>query len=150
MSTTSKAINLNHILIFIQRGRGGINKKIDFGMWNTFCGRHPGATKKRWRILFMWRRSSFTPRPSQIAELFTLSPRQCPATLQRKLISAACNWDLLGHHPDFMSIGDGGKVDQPVNEDLCMLTKLSLFITRDHSSVCIIKVPTPISSPIFH
>ncbi|MEQ2313887.1 hypothetical protein AMECASPLE_006490 [Ameca splendens] len=39
--------------------------------------------------------SGFTPSPSRMADLFTLFLRECPATLRKKLISAACIRDLV-------------------------------------------------------
>ncbi|MEQ2244974.1 hypothetical protein ILYODFUR_022744 [Ilyodon furcidens] len=38
----------------------------------------------------MWRCSGSTPSSSRMAKLLTLSLRECPATLRKKLISAAC------------------------------------------------------------
>ncbi|MED6281919.1 putative glutamine--tRNA ligase [Characodon lateralis] len=46
-------------------------------------------------LLSMWRSSGSTPSPSRMAELLTLSLRECLATLRRKLISAACIRDLV-------------------------------------------------------
>ncbi|KAK5607192.1 Dynein heavy chain 8, axonemal [Crenichthys baileyi] len=55
-------------------------------------------------LLSMWRSSGSTPSPSRMAELLTLSLRECPATLRRKLISAACIRDLsFGRDPKFMA-----------------------------------------------
>ncbi|MED6241711.1 hypothetical protein ATANTOWER_024873 [Ataeniobius toweri] len=68
--------------------------------WNTSRGRHPGGIRYRcpshlnW-LLSMWRSNGSTPSPSWMAELLTLSLKECPATLQRKLISAACIRDLV-------------------------------------------------------
>ncbi|MEQ2305618.1 hypothetical protein AMECASPLE_039613 [Ameca splendens] len=68
--------------------------------WNTSRGRRPGGIQYRcpshlnW-LLLMWRSSGSTPSPSWMAELLTLSLRECPATLRRKLISAACIRDLV-------------------------------------------------------
>uniref|UniRef100_A0A8C5G8W7 FAM50A/XAP5 C-terminal domain-containing protein n=1 Tax=Gouania willdenowi TaxID=441366 RepID=A0A8C5G8W7_GOUWI len=42
-----------------------------------------------------WESSDSTPSSSQVTELLTLSRRVCPATLRRKLISAACIRDLV-------------------------------------------------------
>ncbi|KAK5604661.1 hypothetical protein CRENBAI_013320, partial [Crenichthys baileyi] len=63
--------------------------------WNTSRGRRPGGIRYRcpshlnW-LLPMWRSSGSTPSSSQMAELLTLSLRECPDTLRRKLISATC------------------------------------------------------------
>ncbi|MEQ2182505.1 hypothetical protein GOODEAATRI_023077 [Goodea atripinnis] len=62
--------------------------------------RHPGGIWYRrpshpnW-LLSMWKSSGSTPSPSRMAELLTLSLRECPATLRRKLILAACIRDLV-------------------------------------------------------
>uniref|UniRef100_H2L409 NACHT LRR and PYD domain-containing protein n=1 Tax=Oryzias latipes TaxID=8090 RepID=H2L409_ORYLA len=46
-------------------------------------------------LLSMWRRSGSTPSSLRVTELLTLSLRERPATLRRKLISAACIRDLV-------------------------------------------------------
>ncbi|MEQ2313805.1 hypothetical protein AMECASPLE_005728 [Ameca splendens] len=61
--------------------------------------------------------------PPRMAEFPTLSLRECPATQQSKLISAACIRDL---DPKFMTIGKGRNVDQPVNQELRFLAQFSL------------------------
>ncbi|KAK5601496.1 hypothetical protein CRENBAI_025217 [Crenichthys baileyi] len=63
--------------------------------WNTSRGRRLGGIRYRcpshlnW-LLSMLRSSGSTPSPSRMVELLTLSLRECPVTLWRKLISAAC------------------------------------------------------------
>ncbi|MEQ2311990.1 hypothetical protein AMECASPLE_026368 [Ameca splendens] len=71
----------------------------------------------------MWRSSGSTPSPSRMAELLTLSLRECPATLRRKLISPACIQDLV---LSVMTIGEGRNVDRPVNRELLFSAQLSL------------------------
>ncbi|KAK3541733.1 hypothetical protein QTP86_002115 [Hemibagrus guttatus] len=66
---------------------------------NTSPGRRPGGIRNRCPShpncpLSMWRSSGSTPSSSRVTELLTLSLRERPATLRRKLISAACIWDL--------------------------------------------------------
>ena len=56
--------------------------------------RHPNPSHLSW-LLSMWRSSGFTPSPSQMTELLTLSLRESPDTLRRKPISAACIRDLV-------------------------------------------------------
>ncbi|MEQ2253104.1 hypothetical protein ILYODFUR_028734 [Ilyodon furcidens] len=46
-------------------------------------------------MLSMWRSSGSTSSSFWMAELLTLSLRESPATIRRKLISAACIWDLI-------------------------------------------------------
>ena len=46
-------------------------------------------------LLSMRRSSGSTPSSSRMTELLTLSLRESPATLRRKLISAACTRDLV-------------------------------------------------------
>ncbi len=67
---------------------------------NTFPGRRPGGIWNRcpshlsWP-LSMWRSSGSTLSSSRVTELLTLSLRERPATLRKKLISAACIRDLV-------------------------------------------------------
>ncbi|MED6294689.1 hypothetical protein CHARACLAT_023664 [Characodon lateralis] len=51
----------------------------------------------------MWRSSSSTPSPSQMAKLITLSLRECLATLRRKLILATCIHNGPAQHPYYRS-----------------------------------------------
>ncbi|KAK3543032.1 hypothetical protein QTP70_008716 [Hemibagrus guttatus] len=66
---------------------------------NTSPGRRPGGIRNRCPShlncpLSMWRSSGSTPSSSRVTELLTLSLRECPATLRRKLVLAACIRDL--------------------------------------------------------
>ncbi|MED6273802.1 hypothetical protein CHARACLAT_010143 [Characodon lateralis] len=65
----------------------------------TCLGTPPRKASRRHRhlnwLLLMWRSSGSTPSSSRMVELLTLSLRECPATLRRKLISAACILDLV-------------------------------------------------------
>ena len=63
-----------------------------------------------------------------MTELLTLSLRESPATLRRKLIRAACTRDLVlsGHYPELMTIGEGRNVDRLVNRELCLSAQLPL------------------------
>ncbi|TWW77574.1 hypothetical protein D4764_12G0009640 [Takifugu flavidus] len=66
---------------------------------NTAPGRRPGGILTRYPSHLIWllstrRSSGSTPSSSRMAELLTLSLRESPATLRRKLISAACTRDL--------------------------------------------------------
>ncbi len=67
---------------------------------NTSPGRRPGGIQNRcpshlsW-LLSMSRSSGSTLSSSRVNELLTLSLRERPATLRRKLISAACIRDLV-------------------------------------------------------
>ncbi|MEQ2287944.1 hypothetical protein AMECASPLE_017959 [Ameca splendens] len=80
------------------RGAQGVPRPAVPG--NASRGRCPVGIRYRcpshlnW-LLSTWRSSSSTPSPLRMAELFTLSLRECPATLRRKLISAACIRDLV-------------------------------------------------------
>ncbi|MEQ2309410.1 hypothetical protein AMECASPLE_038409 [Ameca splendens] len=75
-----------------------------------------------------WRSRSSTLSSSSIAELLTLSLRECPATLRRKLISATCIRDLVLSvmTQKFMAIGEGRNVDLAVNRELRFSAQLSL------------------------
>ena len=67
---------------------------------HTSRGRRPEGNQYRcpshlsW-LLSMWRSSDSTPSSSRVTELLTLSLRERPATLRRKLISAAGFRDLI-------------------------------------------------------
>ncbi|KAK0152077.1 hypothetical protein N1851_006562 [Merluccius polli] len=72
---------------------------------NTSPGRRPGGILTRCPSHLIWllstrRSSGSTPSSSQMTELLTLSLRESPATLRRKLILAACTRDLLPLHHD--------------------------------------------------
>ncbi|KAL3987830.1 uromodulin [Sarotherodon galilaeus] len=74
-------------------------------------------------LLSMWRSSGSTLSPSQMAELPTLSLRERPASLWRKLISTACICDLI--------------LSATINSS-------SLFTTTDQYSVRITAAAAPI------
>ncbi|MEQ2245980.1 hypothetical protein ILYODFUR_033654 [Ilyodon furcidens] len=79
----------------------------------------------------MWRSSGSTPSPSRMAEFVTLSLRECPATLWRKLISADCILDLiLSIMTKCMALGENRNVDQQVNRKLRSSAQLSLHHNR--------------------
>ena len=60
-------------------------------------------------LLSMWRSSGSTLNLSRMTELLTVSLRESPATLQRKLISAAYH-----HYPQLVTIGEGWNKDRLV------------------------------------
>ncbi|KAK0136682.1 hypothetical protein N1851_027129 [Merluccius polli] len=67
---------------------------------NTSPGRRPGGILTRYPSHLIWllstrRSSGSTLSSSRMTELLTLSLRESPATLRRKLISAACTRDLV-------------------------------------------------------
>ena len=83
-------------------------------------------------LLSMWRSSGSTPSSSRVTELLTLSIREHPATLRRKLTSAACIQVLIlsATTQMFMTIGEGRNVDWPVNQELCLSAQVSLHHDR--------------------
>ncbi|KAK3549111.1 hypothetical protein QTP70_032423, partial [Hemibagrus guttatus] len=79
--------------------------------WGLFPVRRPGGIRNRCPShlncpLSMWRSSSSTPSSSRVTELLTLSLRERPATLWRKLISAQPYLGSypFGHDPELMTI----------------------------------------------
>ena len=67
---------------------------------NTSPGRRPGGILTRCPSHLIWllstrRSNGSTPSSSRMTELLTLSLRESPATLRRKLISTACTCDLV-------------------------------------------------------
>ncbi|TWW63633.1 hypothetical protein D4764_03G0006410 [Takifugu flavidus] len=83
-------------------GRGGLLGGLlpEGHALNTSPGRRPGGILTRCPSHLIWllstrRISGSTPSSSQMAELLTLSLRESPATLRRKLISAVCTRDLV-------------------------------------------------------
>lgn len=69
-------------------------------------------------LLSMWRSSSFTLSPSQMAKLLTLCLRERPATLRKNLESSFLPFESVisfSHYPELMTVGEGKDVVRPVN-----------------------------------
>ncbi|MEQ2293374.1 hypothetical protein AMECASPLE_032670 [Ameca splendens] len=75
----------------------------------------------------MWRSSGSTPSPSRMTELLTPSLRESRPPYRGSLYPGSRSFGL---DPKFMAIGEGRKVDRPVNQELRFSAQLSLSLIR--------------------
>ncbi|KAK3533589.1 hypothetical protein QTP70_023416, partial [Hemibagrus guttatus] len=111
---------------------------------NTSPGRRPGGIRNRCPShlncpLSMWRSSGSTPSSSRVTELLTLSLRERPATLRRKLISDTCIRDLTFSVMTQSSWPEGGSH----HDDPACLPPSSSLLPTSHAS----GTPQPAGAP---
>ncbi|KAK5599667.1 hypothetical protein CRENBAI_017458 [Crenichthys baileyi] len=101
----------------------------------------------------MWRSSGSIPSPSRMAEVLTLSLRECHPTEEAHFIRLYLGSRSFGHDPKFMAIGEGRNVDQECRptgklrastlSSLQRTSTASPLLRQPHRPIC--RSPAPFS-----
>ena len=139
------------VSVLLNSSTGWVNPPIHPFFFCFIQARSQGQLSEQGQLLLLMRRSSGSiPSSSQVTELLTISLRERPATLQRKLIFRLLVSGILfsRHKPKFMTIGEGRNVDWPVNRELGFSAQL--FTTTDQYNDRITTAAAPICLSISH